>query len=83
MSNDSDKKKITITEEQAVAGLVKLYELKTGYKVKPSSVSFQNVSADYREAVRKAYAAGLITEINPKAKVTYAKLCDMIIQVIE
>ena len=73
----------TITEEQAVAGLVKLYELKTGYKVKPSSVSFQNVSADYREAVRKAYAAGLITEINPKAKVTYAKLCDMIIQVIE
>lgn len=73
----------TITEEQAVAGLVKLYELKTGYKVKPSNASFSNVSANYREAVRKAYAIGLITDINPKAKVTYAKLCDMITQVIE
>ncbi|WP_054739666.1 fibronectin type III domain-containing protein [Cellulosilyticum ruminicola] len=73
----------TITEEQAVAGLIKLYELKTGYKIKPSNASFSNVSANYREAVKKAYAAGLITDINPKAKVTYSKLCDMLTQVIE
>ena len=72
-----------ITEEQAIAGIVKLYELKTGYRVKPSNASFSNVSSNYREAVRKAYALGLITDINPQGKVTYAKLCDLIAQVIE
>lgn len=72
-----------ITEEQAIAGIVKLYELRTGYRVKPSNASFSNVSSNYREAVRKAYALGLITDINPQGKVTYAKLCDLIAQVIE
>lgn len=73
----------TITEEQAIAGIVKLYEIKNGYKIKPSSMSFSNVSANYREAVRKAYAIGLITDINPQAKVTYGTLCDWVAQVVE
>lgn len=72
-----------VTEEQAIAGIVKLYEVKSGNRVKPSNASFKNVSANYREAVRKAYALGLITEINPQSKVTYGKLCDWIAQVIE
>ncbi len=72
-----------ITEEQAIAGIIKLYELKNGYKIKPSSASFLNVNANYREAVRKAYAIGLITDINPQAKVTYGTLCDWVAQVSE
>ena len=46
-------------------------------------MSFSNVSANYREAVRKAYAIGLITDINPQAKVTYGTLCDWVAQVVE
>ena len=72
----------TITEEQAIAGLVRLYELKRGFKIKPSSQSFANVSSNYREAVRKAYAIGLIENITPQGKVTYSKLCDWVAQVI-
>ena len=71
----------SITEEQAIAGIVKLYELKNGYKVKASSVTFNNVSSTYREAVSKAYALGLIDNISPKRAVTYGTLCDWILQV--
>ncbi len=74
----------TVTKEQALAGVVKLYELKQGYQVKPSKVVFKGVSSTYKEAVGKAYALGLIDEaINPSGKVTYSELCDWIIQVIE
>lgn len=74
----------TVTKEQALAGVVKLYELKQGYQVKPSKVVFKGVSSTYKEAVGKAYALGLIDEtINPSGKITYSELCDWIIQVIE
>ncbi len=72
-----------VNEEQAIAGVVKLYELKTGYKIKPSSVAFSHVSSPYREAARKAYAIGLIESMNPKQPVSYATLCDWILQVTE
>jgi hypothetical protein len=74
---------LVVTEEQAIAGIVKLYELKNGYKVKASSVKFNNVAQPYREAASKAYAIGLIETINPKASVTYGTLCDWILQVTE
>ena len=73
-----------VTKEQAIAGVVKLYELKQGYQVKPSKVTLTGVSSTYKDAVGKAYALGLIDEtINPSGKVTYSELCDWIIQVIE
>lgn len=70
-----------ITQEQALNGVVKLYELKTGYKIKPSTKSFNNVSKNYRESAAKAYAIGLITDIDPQAKITYRQLCDWLMQV--
>ena len=73
-----------VTKEQAIAGVVKLYELKQGYQVKPSKVTLTGVSSTYKDAVGKAYALGLIDEtINPSGKITYSELCDWIIQVIE
>ena len=74
----------TVTKEQAIAGVVKLYELKSGYQVKPSKVVINGVSSTYKDAVGKAYAIGLIDEnIKPAAKVTYSELCDWIMQVTE
>ncbi len=70
-----------ITQEQALNGVVKLYELKTGYKIKPSTMSFNHVSKNYRESVAKAYAIGLITDIDPQAKITYSMLCDWLVKV--
>ena len=73
-----------VTKEQAIAGVVKLYELKQGYQIKASKVSITGVSSTYKEAVSKAYAIGLIDEsIYPSGKVTYSELCDWVIQVIE
>ncbi len=72
-----------ISEEQALLGVVKLYELKNGFKIKPSSIKFANVGAKYQEAAAKAYAIGLIEDINPKQPVTYEVLCDWILQVTE
>lgn len=72
-----------ITEEQAIAGIVKLYELTNGYQVKPSSRNFSGVSSNYKTAVQKAYAVGLIEEINPQHMVTYSQLVQWILQVTE
>ena len=73
-----------ITKEQAVAGVVKLYELNAGYKIKPSKVSISGVSGAYKESVAKAYAIGLIdTDFKGYSKITYNELCDLIIQVVE
>lgn len=72
-----------ITKEQAIAGAVKLYELTHQRSVKPSSMTFSNVSSTYREAAAKAYAIGLVTTINnPTGKITYSELCDLIVQAI-
>ena len=73
-----------VTREQALAGVVKLYEVKHGDRIKASKMTFPGVSASYSEAVSKAYAAGLIDEMTaPKANVTYAELCDWIALAIE
>lgn len=71
-----------ITEEQAIHGVVRLYELTTGNKVKPSNKRVVGVSAAYEESVRKAYALGLINTINASAPITYGQLCDLIVQVL-
>ena len=72
-----------VNEEQAIAGIIKLYELKNGYKIKPSTVRLGGVSRDYQEAVSKAYALGLIEAINPTRPITYGVLCDWILQVTQ
>ena len=73
-----------VTKEQALAGVVKLYEMKHGYKLKASNMSFSNVSSNYKEAVSKAYAAGIIEAMNdPQANVTYGQLCDWIAVAID
>lgn len=72
-----------VNEEQAIAGIIKLYELKNGYKIKPSTVRLGGVSRDYQEAVSKAYALGLIEAINPTRPITYEVLCDWILQVTQ
>ena len=73
-----------MTREEALAGVVKLYEIKHGNKLKASNMTFPGVSANYAQAVSKAYAAGLIESMTaPKANVTYAELCDWIALAIE
>lgn len=73
-----------VTKEQALAGIIKLYEINHGYKIKPSNMTFNNVSITYREAASKAYAIGLIeTMTDPQSPITYEELCDWIIQVIQ
>ncbi|MGL4345926.1 MAG: fibronectin type III domain-containing protein [Cellulosilyticaceae bacterium] len=71
-----------ITQEQAISGVVRLYELKTGSKIKASNKSVGDVSAAYRESIQKAYAIGLIQGINPRQPVSYSELCDWMIQVL-
>lgn len=70
-----------VTKEQAIAGIIKIYEVKNG-KLKPSNKQISGTSAAYSEAVRKAYAIGLIDEINPQQYVTYEELCDWLVQVL-
>lgn len=71
-----------ITQEIAINGVVRLYEMKTGYRVKPSTKTFTGVSPAYQEAVSKAYALGLITTINPQKQVSYGELCTWIQMVL-
>ncbi|MBP3888871.1 MAG: hypothetical protein J6F30_14680 [Cellulosilyticum sp.] len=73
-----------ITKEQALAGAVRLYEIKKGYKVKPSNQTFSGVSSRYKEAVSKAYAIGMIDSIkDPQDSITYGELCDWIALAID
>lgn len=67
-----------MTQEQAVHGVVRLYELKTGNRIKPSTHTFSGVSSAYKQSVSKAYALGLITDISPKAQITYGRLAELI-----
>ena len=73
-----------VTNEQAIAGVVRLYELNAGYKVKPSKMVIQGISGAYKESVGKAYALGLIDEsFKGYKKITYNELCDLVAQVAE
>lgn len=73
----------TLTKEQALYGIVKLYELNTGRQIKPSNVKIKGTSNTYAVAVSKAYAIGLISDLAPQQKVTYEELCDWLTQVVE
>lgn len=73
-----------VTKEQALAGAVKLYEIKHGSKIKASNMSFNGVSGTYAQAVSKAYAVGMIERLdNPRSNVKYNELCDWIALAIE
>ncbi|MGL4736439.1 MAG: fibronectin type III domain-containing protein [Cellulosilyticaceae bacterium] len=71
-----------VTQEQAISGVVRLYELRSGSKIKASANRVSGVSPAYKEAIGKAYAIGLIDGINAAAPVTYSQLCDWMIQVL-
>ncbi|OOB76973.1 MAG: hypothetical protein BEN19_03085 [Epulopiscium sp. Nuni2H_MBin003] len=69
-----------VTREEAVSGLIKLYELKMGYRVQASSRTFEDVSAQYSENVSKAYSLGVISGIhNPTAIADYDYICDILV----
>ena len=73
-----------MTREQALAGAVKLYEIKHGNKIKASNRNFSGVSSTYSEAVSKAYAVGMIDRMDsPRSNVKYSELCDWIALAIE
>jgi len=73
-----------VTREQALAGAVKLYEMKHGNNIKPSNMTFTNVSSNYRTAASKAYAVGMITSLeDARETVTYGELCDWIALAID
>lgn len=73
-----------LTQEAAISGLVRLYELSHGVSVRPETR--ENVSAvwrEYQNNIQKAYTLGLIDNINPKQPITYQELFNLIEQVIE
>lgn len=69
-----------ITEEQAISGIVKLYEMKIGYKVKPSSKKFPGVISKYSDNISKAYGLGIIENINPQRGISYETLCKWLVK---
>lgn len=75
--------KSNLNEETMVHGLIKLYELKTGKRVKVIGVyNVKNVSDPYKESVQKAFTLGLISSINPTKTVSYEIFLDLLIQII-
>lgn len=73
-----------LTKEQALAGVVKLYEITNGYQIKPSNQVFNKVSTNYKQAASKAYAIGLIESMeNPQSTLNYEMLCDWVLQVVQ
>ncbi|HHX61543.1 MAG TPA: fibronectin type III domain-containing protein [Epulopiscium sp.] len=73
-----------LTQEAAISGVVRVYELTNGISVRPQTK--ENVSAittNYRSNIQKAYTIGLISGINAKQPITYAELFNLIEQVIE
>lgn len=71
-----------MTKEQALTGVIRLYEIQIGRQIKPSQVSLPKVSQPYRVAVAKAYAIGLIEDISPQQKITYEELCQWLTQLM-
>lgn len=73
-----------LTQEAAISGIVKLYELTNGMPIRPDkSRNLSHVSPNYRDNIHKAYTIGLIDSIRPSQSVTYKELFDLIEQVIE
>jgi len=73
-----------LTQEAAISGVVKLYELSHGIAIRPqTNRSVSNISSSYRTNIQKAYTIGLIDNIQPKQAINYRQLFDLIEQVIE
>ncbi len=73
-----------ITQEAAVSGVVRLYELIHGISIRPqTSEDVSAVWRDYQSNIQKAYTLGLIDRINPKQTITYDELFSLIEQIIE
>ncbi|ONI44953.1 hypothetical protein AN641_05310 [Candidatus Epulonipiscioides gigas] len=75
----------TLTNEQAISSLVKLYELKNGYPISAMQVEFSDTSPEYQEGLAKAYSLGIITEnefdgeLKAKGNATYDYICDILL----
>lgn len=72
----------TVTQEQALHAVVRLYEMTSGNRVKASSVSVRGVSQVYKEGVQKAYALGIVNDVAPQQTVTYGELAELIVMVL-
>ena len=73
-----------LTQEAAISGVVKLYELVNGISVRPqTNEDLSRVSRNYRDNIQKAYTLGLIYDIRPTQQVTYSELFNLIEQVID
>ncbi|MGL4362129.1 MAG: fibronectin type III domain-containing protein [Cellulosilyticaceae bacterium] len=72
-----------VTQEQAVNGVIKLYEMRTGSRIQASATVPTAVSRVYRESVEKAYTIGLINSIEPKKSITYGELATLVINVLD
>lgn len=73
-----------LTQEAAISGVIKLYELSHGIAIRPqTNRSVSNISSSYRTNIQKAYTIGLIDNIEPKQAINYKQLFDLIEQVIE
>ena len=74
----------SLTQEAAISGLVRLYELTSGSPVYPQTTSsVANISNAYQDNIQKAYTLGLINTISPQRSITYQELFDLIEQVID
>lgn len=69
------------TNESALAGLIKLYELRNGYPVGATSTYFADVSPQYQASIAKASALGLIDATSFRAQdvATYDYVCDILL----
>ncbi len=63
-----------ITQEEALNGVIRLCEMKTGYRIQPAQKTFAGVNPEYSQSVAKAYTLGIITDIDPDAVVSYGEL---------
>lgn len=73
-----------LTQQVAISGIVRLYELNNGIAIRPNSnIDVSGVANRYQNNIRKAYTIGIIDRINPTASITYKELFDFIEVVIE
>lgn len=73
-----------LTQEAAISGAVRLYELTHGISVRvQTNANVSAAGAQYQDNLKKAYTIGLIYDLNPKQPVTYEELFNLIEQVME
>lgn len=73
-----------LTQEAAISGIIRLYELTSGISVRPQTQgNVMGVSSAYNSNIQKAYTLGLIYDIRPDQAISYSELFNLIEQVIE